>query len=143
MSSEEYEPDAWAVTQTGDTVGGLFKAFSRNTFGSDTAANPYHYGHVPEVTVKPDGTASIRKHYCMGRISRELVQVMPDNRTVLMGDDYTIADIALLGWVRNLIVNYGAAELLGIDDFKNVAAWLERGLARPAVQRGLTVPARA
>lgn len=100
LSSEEYEPDAWAVTQTGDT-GGLFKAFSRNTFGSETAANPYHYGHVPEVTVKPDGTASIRKHYCMGRISRELVQVMPDNRTVLMGDDYVggglfmfIADVA-------------------------------------------------
>jgi secreted PhoX family phosphatase len=100
LSSEEYEPDAWAVTQTGDS-GGLFKAFSRNTFGSETAANPYHYGHVPEVTVKPDGTATIRKHYCMGRISRELVQVMPDNRTVLMGDDYVggglfmfIADVA-------------------------------------------------
>ncbi len=37
----------------------------------------------------PDGTGSIRKHYCMGRISHELVQVMPDERTVLMGDDAT------------------------------------------------------
>jgi len=36
-----------------------------------------------------NGTASIKKHYCMGRISHELVQVMPDNRTVLMGDDAT------------------------------------------------------
>jgi secreted PhoX family phosphatase len=44
---------------------------------------------VPEVTVNPDGTGTIKKHYCMGRISRELVQVMPDNKTVLMGDDYT------------------------------------------------------
>lgn len=88
LSSEEYEPDAWTVTQTGDSAG-YFKKFSLNTFGSETAANPYHYGHVPEVTVKPDGTATIRKHYNMGRISRELVQVMPDNRTVLMGDDYT------------------------------------------------------
>ena len=84
LSSEEYEPDAW-------TIGGnaMFSAFSTHAFGSPTAANPYHYGHVPEVTVRHDGTATIRKHYCMGRISRELVQVMPDNRTVLMGDDYT------------------------------------------------------
>jgi hypothetical protein len=88
LSSEEYEPDAWTVEQTGDS-GGYFKKFSLNTFGSETAANPYHYGHVPEITVKPDGTGTIKKHYCLGRISRELVQVMPDNRTVLMGDDYT------------------------------------------------------
>ncbi|MGO4610448.1 alkaline phosphatase PhoX, partial [Variovorax sp. 2RAF20] len=50
---------------------------------------PYLYGHLPEVTVNADGTGSIRKHYCLGRISHELVQVMPDNRTVLMGDDAT------------------------------------------------------
>lgn len=53
--------------------------------------------------------------------------------------DYSIADIASLGWVRNLIGFYGAGELVGFDDFANVAAWLERGLARPAVQRGLKV----
>jgi len=88
LSSEEYEPDAWSVEKTGDS-GGYFKKFSLNTFGSETAAKPYHYGHVPEITVKPDGTGTIKKHYCLGRISRELVQVMPDNRTVLMGDDYT------------------------------------------------------
>ena len=44
---------------------------------------------MPELTVNPDGTGSIKKHYCMGRISHELVQVMPDNRTALMGDDAT------------------------------------------------------
>lgn len=84
LSSEEYQPDAWRVA-TNTT----FKAFSLNTFGSETAANPYHYGHVPEVTVHPDGTGSIVKHYNLGRVSRELVQVMPDRRTVLMGDDFT------------------------------------------------------
>lgn len=84
LSSEEYEPDApFASTDA------QFKAYSKNTFGSETTANPYHYGHLPEVTVNPDGTGSIKKHYCMGRISHELVQVMPDNRTVLMGDDAT------------------------------------------------------
>lgn len=59
-----------------------------------------------------------------------------------MDDDYTIADISMLGWVRNLIGFYGAGEIVGFDQFKNVAAWLERGLARPAVQRGLNIPKR-
>jgi secreted PhoX family phosphatase len=123
LSSEEYEPDAWYVKMRRagtalpttaalpaytasvlSTINGnldYFEAYSTNTFGSKLTANPYHYGHVPEVTVNPDGTASIKKHYCMGRISRELVQVMPDNKTVMMGDDYTnggmfmfIADVA-------------------------------------------------
>jgi secreted PhoX family phosphatase len=84
LSSEEYEPNAF--TAAGDAQ---FKAFSKNLYGSESTANPYNYGHLPEVTVNPDGTASIKKHYCLGRISHELVQVMPDQRTVLMGDDAT------------------------------------------------------
>ena len=84
LSSEEYEPNAFTAATDAQ-----FKAFSKNLYGSETAANPYNYGHMPEVTVNPDGTASIKKHYNLGRISHELVQVMPDNRTVLMGDDAT------------------------------------------------------
>ncbi|MCZ2495873.1 DUF839 domain-containing protein [Xylophilus sp. Kf1] len=84
LSSEEYEPDAPFV----DT-NPVFRAYGVNTFGRDGVANPYHYGHLPEITVHPDGTGSVKKHYCLGRISHELVQVMPDDRTVLMGDDYT------------------------------------------------------
>ena len=84
LSSEEYEPNAFTAASDAQ-----FKAFSKNLYGSETTANPYNYGHMPEVTVNPDGTASIKKHYCMGRISHELVQVMPDQRTVLMGDDAT------------------------------------------------------
>ena len=57
--------------------------------------------------------------------------------------DYSIADIATLGWVRNLIGYYAAHELVRYDRFTNVDAWLQRGLARPAVQRGLTIPAVA
>ena len=53
-----------------------------------------------------------------------------------------IADIATLGWVRNLIGFYGARELVAFDELTNVPAWLERGLERPAVQRGLTIPER-
>ncbi len=58
-------------------------------------------------------------------------------------DDYSIADVAALGWVRNLIGFYEAGEIVGFSDFPRVAAWLERGLARPAVQRGLEIPARS
>ena len=64
-------------------------------------------------------------------------------RPWIMGDDYTIADIALLGWVRNLIGFYEARDLVAYDSLQHVPAWLERGLARPAVQRGLTIPKRA
>lgn len=84
LSSEEYEPDAFGAASSSQ-----FKAFSKNLYGNETEAKPYHYGHMPEVTVNPDGTGSIKKHYCMGRISHELVQVMPDQRTALMGDDAT------------------------------------------------------
>ncbi|MDY0308898.1 MAG: glutathione S-transferase N-terminal domain-containing protein [Castellaniella sp.] len=62
-------------------------------------------------------------------------------RDWVMGADYSIADISLLGWVRNLIDFYEARDLVGFDRFSRVQAWLDRGLARPAVQRGLAVTA--
>ena len=77
--------------------------------------------------------------------SARLIRVLEsrlEGRDWIMGDDYTIADIASLGWVRNLIGFYGAGELVGYDELKNVPAWLERGLARPAVQRGIEIPPR-
>ena len=63
-----------------------------------------------------------------------------EGRDWIMGEAYTIADISMLGWVRNLIGFYGARDLVGFDELKNVPVWLERGLARPAVQRGLEIP---
>lgn len=83
LSSEEFEPDA--TTAAGSN---WFRGFSRHLYGDPDRANPYHYGHVPEVTVHADGSGTVRKHYCMGRISHEVVRVMPDERTVLMGDDW-------------------------------------------------------
>ncbi len=65
-----------------------------------------------------------------------------DDRDWIMGDDYTIADISMLGWVRNINGFYGAGEIVEYDKLKRVPAWLERGLARPAMQRGLTIPSR-
>ena len=60
----------------------------------------------------------------------------------LMGEDYTIADMAVFPWVRNLVGFYGAEELVGFAEFAQLGRTLERFLARPAVGRGLTIPAR-
>ena len=63
-------------------------------------------------------------------------------RTWIMGDDYTIADIALLPWLRSLTGFYEAGELVGINEFPAVLAWMERGLARPAMVKAFNIPAR-
>jgi GST-like protein len=77
--------------------------------------------------------------------SRALLEVMDarlEGRTWFMGDAYSIVDISMIGLVRNLITYYGAREHVEFDALKHVPAWLERMLARPAVQRGLKIPAR-
>ena len=86
LSSEEYEPDAF--DQIGTELATL-KAYSKNLYGNENTANVYNYGHLPEIILDGKGRGTAVKHYCLGRISHELIQVMPDNRTVIMGDDYT------------------------------------------------------
>ncbi|MFG0230266.1 glutathione S-transferase C-terminal domain-containing protein [Achromobacter sp. 413638] len=61
-------------------------------------------------------------------------------RDWVMGDTYTIADIAIFPWVRNLIGFYGAGELVEFTRYKNVARVLDAFVSRPAVVRGLTIP---
>ena len=65
-----------------------------------------------------------------------------EGRSWIMGDAYTIADIAIFPWVRNLIGFYEAGELVGIQDFPHVTRALAAFVARPAVLRGLAIPAR-
>ena len=75
--------------------------------------------------------------------SRRLLNVLDkrlEGRDWIMGERYTIADIATFPWVRNLIGFYEAGDLVGISNFPNVTRVLERFLARPAVVRGLTIP---
>ena len=77
--------------------------------------------------------------------SRRLLGVLNarlKGRSWIMGDDYTIADIAVFPWVRNLLERYKAGELVGIQDFPEVTRVLAAFLARPAVQRGLGIPGR-
>ena len=64
-------------------------------------------------------------------------------RSWIMGEEYTIADIAVFPWVRNLIGFYEAGELVGIHNFPQVTRALAAFVARPAVVRGLAIPTRA
>jgi GSH-dependent disulfide-bond oxidoreductase len=77
--------------------------------------------------------------------SKRLLEVLDArlvNRTWLMGDAYSIADIATFPLVRNLIGYYGAGELVGFSEYGNVKRALETFLARPAVEKGLRTPKR-
>ncbi len=78
--------------------------------------------------------------------SKRLLSVLDRHlkgRAWIMGDDYSIADIAIFPWVRNLIGFYEASELVGYQEFAEVDRVLKAFVARPAVQRGLEIPKRA
>jgi len=123
--AQRYETIAWLMWQ----MGGLGPMFGQLGFFHKFAGREYEDKRPLERYVNE---------------SKRLLGVLNDRlegREWIMGD-YSIADIASLGWVRNLIGFYEARDLVGFDDFGNVAAWLERGLARPAVQRGLVVTAK-
>ncbi|MCB1418621.1 MAG: glutathione S-transferase N-terminal domain-containing protein [Notoacmeibacter sp.] len=77
--------------------------------------------------------------------SRRLLSVLDGrlkDRTWIMGDDYTIADISLWGWLRSLRDFYEAGDLVGWKDFSAVEAYTNRCLARPANQAALNIPPR-
>lgn len=77
--------------------------------------------------------------------SRRLLGVLNQRlqgRQWIMGDDYSIADIAIFPWVRNLLDRYKAGELVGIQDFPEISRVLAAFVARPAVAKGLSIPQR-
>jgi len=77
--------------------------------------------------------------------SRRLLRVLEQRlmgRDWIMGSDYTIADIAVFPWVRNLIGFYEAADLVGWGGYPQVQRVLDVFVARPAVQRGVAIPTR-
>jgi GST-like protein len=77
--------------------------------------------------------------------SKRLLAVLDqqlEGRDWILGDTYSIADIATFPWVRNLIGFYEAGDLVGIDDFSNVKRVLAAFVARPAVVKGLDIPKR-
>ena len=77
--------------------------------------------------------------------TRRLLGVMDtrlEGREWFLGEAFSIVDISLLGWIRNVVGLYAAGDLVDFPNHRNVASWLDRGLARPAVQRGLNMPPR-
>ncbi len=64
------------------------------------------------------------------------------DRDWVMGGEITIADIAMIGWVRVLNTFYAAADVLGLASYPKTMAWVERMMARPAVERGFNIPPR-
>lgn len=119
---QRYETIAWLMWQ----MGGLGPMFGQLGFFHKFAGREY------------DDKRPLERYVNESKRLLGVLDTRLQDRAWIMGD-YSIADIASLGWVRNLIGFYDARDLVGFDDFSNVAAWLERGLARPAVQRGLLV----
>ena len=77
--------------------------------------------------------------------SKRLLDVLEQRltgRNWIMGQEYTVADIATFPWVRNLVGFYEAGALVGFDQFPQVQRALAAFVERPAVQRGLAIPAR-
>ncbi|MBA2125457.1 glutathione S-transferase [Hyphomicrobium methylovorum] len=125
-SSRRYETISWLFLQMagfGPTFGqlGFFHKFAGSAYEDKRPLNRY----VTE--------------------SKRLLRLLEnrlDRRKWVMGNDFTIVDISLLGWVRGLVEFYNAREIVAYDDLVEVPRWLESCLARPAVQRGLNIPAR-
>lgn len=103
LGAEEYEPDARAHERNPDNS--AVTQFARNYYNDpQKIGNPYLYGHLPEITVNAKGEATAIKHYSMGRLSFERTTVMPDNRTVYIGDDggYTMMFMYIADQAKDL-----------------------------------------
>lgn len=120
-----YETIQWVMWQ----MGGLGPMFGQLGFFNKFAGREY------------EDKRPLQRYVAESKRLLSVLDTRLEGRDWIMGD-YSIADISMLGWVRNLIGFYEARELVEFDALKNVPAWLERGLARPAVQRGLDIPKR-
>ncbi|WP_307867049.1 glutathione S-transferase N-terminal domain-containing protein [Variovorax sp. E3] len=121
-----YETLQWVMFQ----MGGIGPMFGQLGFFNKFAGKDYE-------DKRPRDRYVGESKRLLGVLDRHLA-----NREWIMGDSYTIADIAAFPWIRNLIGFYEAGELVGFNDFKNVARVLEAFVARPAVARGLNIPKR-
>ena len=120
-----YETLQWLMFQ----MGGIGPMFGQVGFFHKFAGKDYE-------DKRPRDRYAAESTRLLGVLNKRL-----EGRAWVMGDAYTIADIAIFPWVRNLIGFYGAGELVGIVDFPNVTRALAAFVARPAVARGLSIPA--
>jgi GSH-dependent disulfide-bond oxidoreductase len=121
-----YETLQWLMFQ----MGGVGPMFGQLGFFHKFAGKDYE-------DKRPRDRYAAETRRLLGVIEERLAE-----RTWLLGDVYTIADIATFPWIRNLIGFYDARALVGFDDFPQVARALEAFVARPAVVRGLAIPRR-
>jgi GST-like protein len=121
-----YETIQWLMFQ----MGGIGPMFGQLGFFNKFAGKDYE-------DKRPRDRYVAEAKRLLGVLDKRL-----DGRNWVMGDSYTIADIAIFPWVRNLSGFYEAGDLVGFSDFKNVARTLEAFVARPAVVKGLSIPKR-
>jgi GST-like protein len=121
-----YETIQWLMFQ----MGGIGPMFGQLGFFTIFAGKDYD-------DKRPRDRYAAESRRLLGVLNQRLA-----NRAWVMGDDYSIADMAIFPWVRNLIERYHAGELVGMQEFPHVARALATFVARPAVARGLVVPQR-
>ncbi|MEP6965049.1 MAG: glutathione S-transferase N-terminal domain-containing protein [Polaromonas sp.] len=121
-----YETIQWLMFQ----MGGIGPMFGQLGFFNKFAGKDYE-------DKRPRDRYVAEARRLLGVLNQRL-----ENRSWIMGEAYTIADIATFPWVRNLIGFYEAGELVGIEDFPHLTRALAAFVARPAVMKGLEIPAR-
>jgi GSH-dependent disulfide-bond oxidoreductase len=121
-----YETIQWLMFQ----VGGIGPMFGQVGFFNKFAGKDFE-------DKRPRDRYVAEARRLLGVLNQRLAE-----RSWIMGEQYSIADIATFPWVRNLIGFYAAGDLVGIADYRQVTRVLAAFLARPAVVRGLTIPAR-
>jgi GST-like protein len=122
-----YETIQWLMFQ----MGGVGPMFGQLGFFNKFAGKDYE-------DKRPRDRYVAESKRLLGVLDKHLA-----GRNWVAGDSYTIADIAIFPWVRNLVGFYEAGDLVGFSEFKNVARALETFVARPAVARGLGIPKRS
>ncbi|MFM0121075.1 glutathione S-transferase N-terminal domain-containing protein [Paraburkholderia sp. RL18-101-BIB-B] len=121
-----YEAIQWVMFQ----MGGIGPMFGQVGFFHKFAGKEYE-------DKRPRDRYIGESKRLLGVLDRQL-----EGRDWILGDSYSIADIATFPWVRNLIGFYEAGDLVGIQDFPNVTRALAAFVARPAVAKGLDIPKR-
>lgn len=121
-----YETIQWVMFQ----MGGIGPMFGQLGFFHKFAGKDYE-------DKRPRDRYVAESKRLLGVLEKRLT-----GRAWIMGDAYTVADMATFPWVRNLVGFYEAADLVGIADFPNVQRALDAFVARPAVVRGLDSPKR-
>jgi GST-like protein len=125
-AAQRYETIQWLMWQ----MGGVGPMFGQLGFFHKFAGKDYE-------DKRPRDRYVAESKRLLGVLNQRL-----ENRAWIMGDQYTVADIAVFPWVRNLVGFYEAGDLVGINDFPNVQRVLAAFVARPAVVKGLAIPAR-